>query len=222
MRTALGILAVLATFAVSYPAQALSRYASDGPFYERTAFSTHVGAGLPIGDFRDEKFGDHENGLDWYLDLEHFFGVDYSFGLTFGSASFDDRVLGDSLTTNVRTFGVFFRYVFVQPHAALHPYMRFGLSSMRVQFEEVVLVDENDPGAGSFAVKDDAESQGALVIAAGATLTLGSNLALDGALTYHRGFTQNAIVTSAVFEPTIVGFDVQYFSFNVGLSVYFP
>jgi hypothetical protein len=207
MKLAIGVVQILLFLLITQPSHAVSRhYFTRSPFDGRTAVGGFMGVGLPVGDFSDGRLGNHDaGGLDWSLEVEHYFGSNFSLGFSFTAGSYDDKDFGDELQTNLNTFGGYFKYVFVT-NAQVHPFLRFGLGSMEVEFdsdEEIV----------------DASRSEALNIAGGIVWMLHDNVSVNGQATYTHGWTEDAYISEA---DAIVGFDVSYWALDFGVSVYFP
>jgi hypothetical protein len=208
MKTVLGAIHVALILLIAAPSNAITRHRSDGAFFGRTAASGYFGVGVPVGQFSDADDGNHKaGGLDWSFELEHYFAPGVSLGFSFSAGTYEDKDFGKDLKTRLNTFGGFFKFTF-ENTGLVHPYVRFGLGSMEVAFDAV---DENV----------DAERSGTMSFGGGLVLLVTDNLSVNGQTLYHYGWTDDAVIHETE-EPTIVGFDVSYWSFDVGLSVYFP
>ena len=202
--------------AVSTPAFALTRFVQDNPFFRRTALSGNVGAGIPVGEFSSSRPGDgnHDLGaVDWSADLEHYFGRNISLGLTVSGSTYEDKNGGildvdGNLRfgeTSISTFGGFLRYVAVN-QTPIHPFLRLGVGSVAVQFQ--------DPQE-----RFRSNRAGTLHAGAGLFAILSDYVALNGQIMYNQGFTENAYIPD---NDTRVGFDIKYWAFTGGVSIFFP
>lgn len=216
MRQIIGALCVLVIVAAATPADAIRRQRSTHPFFARTAVSGYFGSGIAVGEFSSEKLGDgnHESpAFVWSAELEHYFAPGLSIGGNLSHSSWEDKELGAALQTNLRLFGVFLRYV-VETPGPVFPFLRFGVGSMEVEFE-----DELE--------RLEADHSGCIEVGGGAMARLGEHVTLNAAARYTFGFTDDALVDQIIIidgEETAqrVGFDVQYWTFGAGVSLYFP
>lgn len=216
MRYTIGALCLLIIVAAAAPGEAIRRQRSSHPFFARTAVSGSFGAGVAVGEFSSEKDGDgnHESGaFDWSAELEHYFAPGLSIGGNISHTSYDDKTYGDALQTNISIFGAFMRYV-VQTPGPVFPFLRFGVGSMKVEFEDAVSRVKSDRSGTVFA-------------GGGALARLGDYISLNASAQYTFGFTDDAIVDEVVIidgeeVAQRVGFDVQYWTFAAGVSLYFP
>jgi hypothetical protein len=198
------------------PSEAIRRQRSSHPFFQRTALSGFFGVGVAVGEFASEKDGDgrHESGaFDWSAELEHYFAPGLSLGGNISHTTYDDKIFGDALQTNLSIFGVFVRYV-VETPGPVYPFVRFGVGSMEVEFEDEF-------------TRDESEHSGSINVGGGALAMLGDYVSLNASAQYTFGFTDDAILDDLIIidgEETAqrVGFDVQYWTFAAGVSVYFP
>jgi hypothetical protein len=139
------------------------------------------------------------------VELEHYFSPNVSIGFSYNQGRYDDIDLADTLQTHTVAFGGFLRFT-TSNVGAVHPFVKIGLSSMRVEFdspEEFV--------RSNYSAAFDA--------GAGLVLLMGRHLSLNGALVYTYGWTSDAYIASA---DAIVGFDVSYWGAMAGVSLYFP
>jgi hypothetical protein len=216
MRLVAGALSLLIIVISATPSAAIRRHRSEHPFFARTAVSGYFGAGVAVGEFSSEKDGDgnHESGaFDWSAELEHFFAPGVSVGLNISHTSYDDKDFGGDLQTNIRIFGGFLRYVIETP-GPVYPFLRLGVGSMEVEFEDAVSRVESD-------------HSGSLHAGGGAVAMIGDYVSLNASVGYTFGFTDDAVVGDVVVLEDeevvqVVGFDVQYWTFAAGVSVYFP
>lgn len=219
MRTALTALTLLIILAAADPAAAIRRGRVDHPFFARTAVSGYFGAGVAVGEFSNEKLGNHESGaFDWSAEIEHFFAPGISLGFNLTHTSYEDKDFGSILKTNLSSFGGFIRYVIETPGPA-YPFLRFGVGSMEVEFE-----DELDP---EFPEIVESERSVTVNVGGGGVFMLGDYISLNASVLYTFGFTDDAVVEGIVEVDgeeflQVVGFDVQYWTFAGGVSVYFP
>ncbi len=178
-----------------------------GEWYNRTAISAYLGGGIPVGAFSSPRPGDgnHRSGaLDWSVELEHFFAPGLSLGAGIANVTWEDRD-DPTLETHLDALYGFFRYV--APSATgVAPYLRAGMGAQRVQFQDPLDRFRSDP---------------ALYVEAGAGLALrmSDNLGLNVQGTYRHAFTEDALVPDV---DAIVGFDTEYWSFQGGVSLFFP
>lgn len=206
MKIVFGTIQLILLLIVNPASHAVTRHVYDGPFRGRTAVSTYLGIGVPIGEFSDERNGNHKaGGLDWSLGIEHYFDPNSSIGFSYSAARYDDKEFGDALRTRLNTFFGYFKYTFVTRTNA-HPFIRLGLGSVEVEFDSDI---ENV----------DAEFVGAFNLGGGVAVMLGDNFSVNGMAYWAYGWTDDAFIREA---DAIVGFDVSYWAFDVGVSVYFP
>ena len=205
MKTAIGVICLVCGLIAVQPAFAISLVLVDSPFEDRSSVGGHIGVGVPNGQFGSVNNGNHESGgLDWALELEHYFGLETSLGFYFASGTYDDKEFGDELQTKLNTFGGFFRYVFIL-QGEVYPFIRFGLGGMEVEFDSV---EENV----------DAERSASVDIGGGAIWMVNDNIGIKGQAVYTHGWTEEAYISAA---DAIVGFDVSYWAFDVGIGFYF-
>jgi hypothetical protein len=219
MRAGLAALTLLIILSAANPAAAIRRGRIDHPFFARTAVSGYIGGGIAVGEFSNEILGNHESGaFDWSAEIEHFFAPGVSLGFNITHTSYDDKEYGSVLKTNLSAFGGFLRYVVDTPGPA-YPFLRFGVGSMEVEFE-----DKLDP---EFPEIVESERAVSLSVGGGGVFMVGDYVSLNASVLYTFGFTDEAVVEGIVevdgeeFIP-VVGFDVQYWTFAGGVSVYFP
>ena len=210
MRTiTIAIAAVIGICALTAdPAEALRRWRSEHPFMARTAVSGYLGTGVAVGEFSSDLEGDgnHESGaLDWSVEIEHFFAPGFSVGLNVTHTSYDDKDFGEDLKTNISVIGGFLRYV-IDAGGPVYPFVRFGFGSMEVEFEDTV-------------ERFEADNSGSIHLGGGAVVMVGDHVSLNGSALYTFGNTDEAYLPE--FDA-IVGFDVEYWTFAGGVSVYFP
>jgi len=191
---------------------ALTRFVDENPFFRRSALSAYAGTGVPVGEFESSRIGDgnHETGaVDWGVDLEHFFGPRWSLGAFLSNTTYLDKD-DPLLETNLTNVGGFLRYVMVS-RGGLHPYLRGGVGGQWVQFQ--------DP---EYRYKSNSSW---MVQAGGGLIVMPFNsLSLNLQAMYNQGFTENTRVPDAELYPderVVVGFDTQYWSLQVGASLYF-
>jgi hypothetical protein len=214
MRILTGFLCLVVIIAAASPSQALRRHRVDHPFYDRAALSGYFGTGVAVGEFSSEKDGDgnHESGaFDWSAEIEYFAAPGLALGLNVSHTSYDDKDF--DIKTNISVFGGFLRYVIETP-GPVYPFLRFGFGSMEVEFE--------DP-----FTRFEADHAGTINVGGGGIAMLGRHVGVNASLLYTFGFTDDAHVGEPFEEDgetvvEIVGFDVQYWTFAAGVSVYFP
>ncbi len=188
-------------------ADALRRHRVDSKFFQRTAVGFDIGSGMPLGQFEGD--GAHKNGgTQWAIDAEYFFAPNVSIGGSFQRGTFDDKDLGATLQTELNSLSGFVRYTFVTD-TNVHPFLRFGIGAMEVTF---------DGPDGT----DAADYEGMIHFDGGVFVMLGDNLSLDGMVSYGYGFTEEAFVAETADEIFLVGFDVEYVTFGVGITAYLP
>jgi len=206
MKTVLFSFLLPCVLLAAQPSQAISRHVIDSPFMDRTAVGGLVGTGVPIGDFSDQAYGNHKSGgLDWSVEFEHYFGPSFSLGVNFTAGVYEDEEFGEDLKTKLNTFGGYLKYVVVTP-SVLHPYFKFGIGSVEVEFDSP---EENV----------DSEHSASIVLGAGVIWMITDNISINGQTAFTRGWTEDAYIREA---DAIVGFDVSHWTFDAGLSVYFP
>jgi len=215
MRLALGLLQLLIIISLATPTQALKRYKKP-PFLGRTVVSGWIGATDPLDEFgRRSTYediygsttgGNHDTpGYNGMFELEHYFSPNVSLGFSYTQGRYNDIDLGDTLQTHTAAFGGFLRITTSNP-GVIHPFIKLGLSSMRVEFdspEEFV--------RSNYSAAFDA--------GAGFMLLMGRHLSINGMANYTYGWTRDAYIAAA---DAIVGFDVSYWGAMAGLSIYFP
>lgn len=206
MKLAIGLIHIVLCLLITQPSYAVKRHFTHSPFGHRTAVGGFVGVGIPVDDFGDDRLGNHETGgLDWSLEIEHYFGPEFSLGFSYTAGCYDDEEFGDELQTKLNTFGGYFKFVFVT-HTQVHPFLRLGVGSMEVEFDS----DEE---------KVDAGRSESVNIGGGFILMLGDYASVNGQTSYVHGWTEDAYISEA---DAIVGFNVSYWAFDVGVTVYFP
>ena len=211
-RIAIIALSLAVTTVAAVDALALTRFVDENPFFRRSVLSAYAGHGVPVGEFESSRIGDgnHEKGaLDWGVDLEHFFGPRWSLGAFLSNTTYLDKD-DPLLETNLTNLGGFLRYVMVS-RGGLHPYLRGGVGGQWVQFQ--------DP---EFRFK----SNSSWMVQAGGGLIIMPfhHFSLNLQAMYNQGFTENTRVPDAELYPderVVVGFDTQYWSLQVGASLYF-
>lgn len=215
MKTALGLIQVLIIISLAVPSHALKRYQKP-PFLGRTVISGYLGASAPIDEFGRRSTtvdpygsttgGNHDTpGYNGMIEIEHYFGPNVSLGFAYGRGQYDDRDLADELQTITVSYGGFFRLV-AATGGSIHPFIKVGLSSMRVDFDSPDRYDRSGYSAAFDA-------------GAGLILMMGRHLSLNGTVMYTYGWTRDAYLPAA---DAIVGFDVSYWGAMAGLSLYFP
>jgi len=215
MRIALGLLQLLLIIAVATPSHALKRYKKP-PLLGRTVISGWLGVTEPLGEFGQRSTfvdshgsstgGNHDTpGYHGMVELEHYFSPNVSLGVSYNQGRYNDIDLGDTLQTHTAAFGGFIRITTANT-GAIHPFIKLGLSSMRVEF------DSPDEFVRS-------NYQPAFDAGAGVILMLGRHLSINGSAVYTYGWTRDAYIAQA---DAIVGFDVSYWGAMAGVSLYFP
>ncbi len=190
------------------PASAV-RYAARPLLWQRTAVSGYFGAGLPVGEFSSSRDGDgnHESWpFDWAAEIEYFAGRTWSLGFSIEGTTYQDKT-DPTLETNLSTYSGFIRVV-VPTATDVRPYIRGGMGGVKLQFQDPVSRNKAD-AAFSWQV-------------GGGLLWLPVRwLGLNAQALYYQGGTYDSYV-EGFDQPTIVGFDVKYWSFTGGVSLFFP
>jgi len=194
------------------------RYAQRPLLWNRTAVSGYAGGGLPVGVFGSNDIPGDGNEADWPLDwtveVEHFAGRTWSLGFSAAFTTYEDQD-DPELLTNLNTFSGFFRVV-VPSNTSVRPYFRAGMGGVQVEFEQV----------GEYRV--DADYSFSFQAGAGLLWLPRRWLGLNAQALYYWGSTEDAFIAETAglpqfdYQPTIVGFDVQYFVFAGGVSLFFP
>jgi len=215
MKTALGLLQVLLIISIAVPSHALKRYKKP-PFLGRTVVSGYVGASQPLDEFGRRSTvidihgsttgGNHESpGQNGMFELEHYFSPNTALGFAYARGRYNDLDLGKELQTNTVSYGGFLRFT-AATGGSIHPFVKVGLSSMRVEFDS-----PEEYVRSNYSAAADA--------GAGLILMLGRHLSVNGIVSYTYGWTRDAYIPAA---DAIVGFDVSYWSAMGGVSLYFP
>jgi opacity protein-like surface antigen len=201
-------IAVIGLLLVARDAGAV-RYVQRPLLWNRTAVSGYLGEGLPVGVFASDDIPGDGNQADWPIDwtveVEHFAGRTWSLGFSAAFTSYEDQD-DPELLTNLNTFSGFFRVV-VPTNTSIRPYFRAGMGGVQVEFEQV----------GEFRV--DADYSFSFQAGAGLLWLPARWLGLNAQALYYYGATEDAYIAE---NNTIVGFDVQYFAFAGGVSLFFP
>jgi hypothetical protein len=179
--------------------------------FQRTAVSGYLGEGLPVGQFSDsrEGYGNQKAGaIDWAVEIEHFVGHTASLGFSYANTEYQDKDLGDSLKTQVRTASGFIRVV-VPTSTAIRPYLRFGMGGVQVEFL--------DPTS-----REDSEWEFSLQAGGGLLWLPARWLGLSAQALYYHGDTSDSVVYTTADQVVVVGFDTEYWAFSGGISLFFP
>lgn len=199
---------VLGLLSIAQDAHAV-RYTQRPLLWKRTAVSGYLGAGLPVGVFASGEIDGDGNEkawpLDWTVEVEHFAGPTWSLGFSAAHTSYQDKTF-DDLYTNLSTYSGFLRLV-VPSNTVVRPYFRAGMGAVQVEFEKT----------GEYRV--DADYSFSLQAGAGLLWLPQRWLGLNAQVLYYWGSTEDAYIAEA---DAIVGFDVQYFAFAGGVSLFFP
>jgi opacity protein-like surface antigen len=199
----------LLLIALGAPDASAVRYTSRPLLWQRTAVSGYFGGGLPVGEFSSSRGGDgnHESWpFDWAVEVEHFAGRTWSLGFSIAGTTYTDKT-DASLETNLATYTGFVRVV-VPTATPVRPYLRAGMGGVKLQFQDP---DDRNKADTAFSFQ-----------AGGGLLWLPERwLGLNAQILYYQGGTYDSYV-SGFSEPTIVGFDVKYWSFSGGVSLFFP
>jgi len=174
----------------------------------RVAVSGYLGAGLPVGEFSDsrEGYGNEASWpLDWTAEIEYFAGRTWSIGFSFANTTYDDKT-DPSLQTALDTYSGFIRVV-VPTASPVRPYLRGGMGAVNLEFL--------DPDA-----RYKANSAFSYQVGGGLIWLPARWLGLNAQALYYHGSTANEYLQD--LSNTIVGFDVQYWAFSGGVSLFFP
>jgi hypothetical protein len=108
----------------------------------------------------------------------------------------------------VSTASGFIRVV-VPTATAIRPYLRFGMGGVQVEFLDPTSRVSAD---WKFSIQ-----------AGGGLLWLPSRwLGLSAQALYYHGDTSNAVVSATADQTVVVGFNVEYWAFSAGMSLFFP
>ena len=175
-------------------------------FENHLVLSLFVGAGFPSGDFSSSNGGNHESGgADVSLEFEWYFAKQVSAGLAVWGGIYDDKDVGDDIQTTVGTAGAFIKYT-LATNGRWHPYGKFGLGRTELEFE-------------GFGITIKTESGTAIMLAAGVLGRVSDLISVNGQFAYNKSSLKDAAVKG--FPNTVVGFDVEYYAIDVGISFYF-
>lgn len=203
--------AAIVLMALAPASHAVVRRGPSPLLWQRTAVSGYLGKGLPVGEFADSRdgFGNQKEGaIDWAAEIEHFVGHTTSLGFSYANTEYQDKTLGDSLKTKVSTASGFIRVV-VPTATAIRPYLRFGMGGVQVEFLDPTSRVSAD---WKFSIQ-----------AGGGLLWLPSRwLGLSAQALYYHGDTSNAVVSATADQTVVVGFNVEYWAFSAGMSLFFP
>lgn len=175
----------------------------------RTAISGYVGAGLPVGEFADSRpgYGNHaEWPLDWAAEIEFFAGRTWSLGFSIANTTYQDQD-DPTLETDLDTYSGFIRIV-MPTASAVRPYVRGGMGGVSLEFL--------DPDA-----RYPADTAFSFHVGGGLLWIPARWIGINAQALYYNGDTDEQYV-SGFDSPTIVGFDVEYWSFTGGVSFFFP
>jgi hypothetical protein len=208
----------LALFLFAQDASAV-RYAERPLLWNRTAVSGYAGAGYPVGNFASDDLdydGAHAANwpLDWSVEVEHFVGRTWSLGFSAAYTTYQDKDFPE-LETNLNTYSGFIRIV-VPSGTDVRPYFRAGMGGMQVE-------SESD---GEF--RFDAEYEFSFQAGAGLLWLPARWLGLNAQVLYYYGNTEFSSYGSDAAEylnlavRPVVGYDVTYFAFSGGVSLFFP
>lgn len=215
MRIALGLLQLLIIISIAVPSHALKRYRKP-PFLGRTVVSGYYGVSEPLDEFGRSSTildeygsttgGNHDTpGYNGMIEIEHYFSPNVSLGFVYNRGKYNDKDLADTLQTVTAAYGGYFRFTAVTG-ASIHPFIKIGLSSMRVEFDS-----PEEYVRSNYSPAFDA--------GAGVILMLGRHLSINGIVSYTYGWSRDAYIPAA---DAIVGFDVSYWAALGGVSLYFP
>jgi hypothetical protein len=209
------LLQVLLIISLAVPTQALKRHRKP-VFLGRTAISGYYGAGEPLDEFGRRSTvidqhgsttgGNHDTpGYHALVELEHYFSPNVSLGFAYNRSRYNDIDYRYNLQTHTVSYGGFLRFA-VASSRPLHPFVKLGLSSMRVEFDS-----SQEYVRSAYSAAFDG--------GAGVMLMLGRHLSVNGIVSYTYGWTRDAYIPAA---DAIVGFDVSYWAAMAGVSVFFP
>ncbi|MDH4036753.1 MAG: hypothetical protein OEX18_05160 [Candidatus Krumholzibacteria bacterium] len=186
----------------------------------RTAVSGYAGAALPVGEFSDsrEGYGNHTSQVfdwppdEWAVEIEYFAGRTWSIGFSYAASTFQDKD-DATLETALDTYSGFIRVV-VPTAFPIRPYLRAGMGGVTLEFL--------DPEA-----RYKADSAFSFQVGGGLIWLPMRWLGLNAQALYYDGSTYDSYVdgfydSNGYPVATIVGFDVQYWSFTGGVSLFFP
>jgi opacity protein-like surface antigen len=201
------LVTVVATLVGAAPAAAV-RYETRPLLWQRTAVSGYFGGGLPVGEFASTRIGDGNQEswpADYAIEIEHFAGRTWSLGFSAAITTYKDKTYPD-LETHLNTWSGFFRVV-IPTATEVRPYLRAGVGGVQVQFQ--------DPTS-----RVKADTKVSFQAGAGLLWLPVRWLGLNAQALYYRGSTEQAYLQDNT--NTIVGFDVKYFAFSGGVSLFFP
>jgi opacity protein-like surface antigen len=205
------ICAAVLTALLASASHAVVRRTPPPLLWQRTAVSGYLGKGLPVGEFSDEREGygnQKEGAIDWAVEIEHFLGHTASLGFSYANTEYEDKDLGDALKTKVETASGFIRVV-VPTATAIRPYLRFGMGGVQVEFLDPVS-------------REDSEWEFSLQAGGGLLWLPARWLGLSAQALYYHGSTSDSIVYATPDQTVVVGFDVSYWAFSGGVSLFFP
>jgi len=191
------------------PSASAVRYTARPLLWQRTAVSGYLGGGLPVGEFSSSRDGDgnHQSWpLDWAAEVEYFAGRTWSLGFSFAGTTYKDKT-EPSLETNLATYTGFVRVV-VPTATPVRPYLRGGMGAVNLQFQ--------DPDG-----RNKADSAFSFQVGGGLLWLPARWLGLNAQVLYYQGSTYDSLV-GGFSVPTIVGFNVKYWTFSGGMSLFFP
>ena len=210
-----GIVAALAAF-TAHDVYAV-RYAQEPLLWHRTAVSSYLGKGYPIGVFASDELpgdGNHEAyPFDWTIEIEHFAGRTWSLGFSAAYTSYTDKTYSD-LHTDLSTYSGFIRIV-VPSGTAIRPYFRAGMGGQQVEFHK-----DNE-------YRFDADYAFSFQAGAGLLWLPRRWLGLNVQALYYYGATEDSYLEPEAMEyfglttQPVVGFDTTYFVVAGGISLFF-
>jgi len=174
-------------------------------FEDQIVLSLFLGAGFPTDNFSSSAGGNHKSGGDGSLEIEWYFAKQVSVGLVARSGVFDDKNFGADIQTTANTAGAFIKYT-LATNGKLYPYGKFGVGSTELEFE-------------SFGITTKTESGTAIMLTAGVLGRVSDLISINGQFAYIKTPLEDAEVKG--LPNVIVGFDVEYYAINVGISFYF-
>lgn len=174
-------------------------------FQNHLVLSLFLGAGLPSGDFSSDTLGNHESGGDASLEIEWYFAKQVSVGLAVSAGVFDDKDPVVDIQTTVSTVGAFIKYTLASS-GKWHPYGKFGVGRTELEFEFPAFTLETESGT-------------AIMLAAGVLGRVSDLISINGQFAYNKSSLEDAEIKG--LPNTIVGFDVEYFAIDIGISFYF-
>ena len=111
---------------------------------------------------------------------------------------------GDNLQTSITTAGGFIKYT-LATNGNLYPYAKFGLGRTELEFEDPAVIIKTEGGT-------------AIMLAVGVLKRVSDLISVNGQFAYNHSSLKDAEVKAL---SNTVGFDVEYYAIDVGISFYF-